>query len=293
MIVAELGPRRLLATIGWPLAALFGWDVLVAAAYQLLHERWPALGSLPMSMLGSALAIFLVLRSNVAYARWWEARTLFGAVVGASRTLARQLRLHLPDHAEAAALLHLQIGFATALRCHLRRQDPWPELLPTLPPGAETLLRACPNLPDAILGLMAARIGALLRAGVLDTVQAVSLDATLRELGAAQGGTERIRNTPLPRHYDLFPRLFAQLFCVLLPLSLVDELGWLTPLGSTAIGAVFLALDAVGRRLESPFENTPHDVPLSALTRGIEIDLRTALGTEPPPPLHPVQGVLW
>ena len=72
----------------------------------------------------------------------------------------------------------------------------------------------------------------------------------------AQGGAERIKNTPMPKQYDYFPQLFVQIYCMLLPLALVTSMGWFTPLGSTLVGFIFLAMDRIGRDLEDPFENT-------------------------------------
>ena len=65
-------------------------------------------------------------------------------------------------------------------------------------------------------------------------------------------------------------------------------------LGSTLVGFIFLALDKIGRDLEDPFENTIYDVPLTAITTTIQINLRQLLGeTELPPGQKPVHGVLW
>jgi putative membrane protein len=110
----------------------------------------------------------------------------------------------------------------------------------------------------------------------------------------AQGGAERIKNTPMPKQYDYFPQLFVQIYCLLLPLALVTNMGWYTPLGSTLVGFIFLALDKIGRDLEDPFENTIYDVPLTAITTTIDINLRQLLGEkELPQGQKPVHGVLW
>ena len=66
----------------------------------------------------------------------------------------------------------------------------------------------------------------------------------------AQGGLERISNTPLPRHFDHFPLIFVLAYCLLLPIGMVRELGGFTPLASTFLGLIFLALDRIGRDLE-------------------------------------------
>jgi len=79
-----------------------------------------------------------------------------------------------------------------------------------------------------------------------------------------------------------------------MPLALVTSMGWFTPLGSTLIGFIFLALDKIGRDLEDPFENTIHDVPLTSITTTIEVNLRQSLGeTDLPEATKPVYGVLW
>ena len=67
----------------------------------------------------------------------------------------------------------------------------------------------------------------------------------------------------------------------------------MTPIGSAALGFLFLALDEAGRHLQDPFARTIHDVPMASITRTIEIDLRDALGEHKVlEPLRPVLGVL-
>ena len=280
--------------VGLPLLALFAWDVLIALLYVELGQKWVALNELPMPLIGSALALLMTLRNNIAYARWWEARQLLGGVMNNCRTFARQVRLHLPGDAAGEALVNLQVAFAHALRCHLRKQEPWDELARLVAPELRSRLHGSSNVPNALLAEIAGQLAALHRAGTLDSIQLVAFDATLAALGAMQGGAERIKNTPLPRQYTVFPRVFVQLFCLLLPLAMVTDLGLATPLGSTLVGFIFLALDRVGADLEAPFDNTVYDVPLTSISRTIEINLRQGLGhANLPAPLEPKDGVLW
>ncbi len=286
--------HSLMHYVGLPLLALFLWDVLVAVLFVEFHQKWLAVNELPMPLIGSALALLVTLRNNNAYARWWEARQLWGGVVNNARTLARQVRLYLADGVEATVLVNLQVAYAHALRCHLRQQAPWEQIAHLTPPGLRDRLTGSSNVPDAILAEMADRLAVLHRAGKLDSVQMAAFDGTLATLGNMQGGTERIKNTPLPRQFTAFPRVFVRAFCLLLPLSMVTDLGLATPLGSTLAGFIFLALDRVGADLENPFENLVYDVPMTAITRTIEINLRQSRGeTDLPHPLLPEGGVLW
>jgi len=109
-----------------------------------------------------------------------------------------------------------------------------------------------------------------------------------------QGAAERIKNTPMPMQYDMFIGFFINIFCLLLPFAMVDDLGLLTPLGSTFVGFIFLALDQIGRDLETPFDNLPNDISLTAISRTIDINLKQMIGEEElPEPVTPVNGVLW
>lgn len=71
----------------------------------------------------------------------------------------------------------------------------------------------------------------------------------------------------MPRQYDLSPKIFVSVYCILLPLGMVANLKLFTPIGSTLVGVIFLALDKISRQLETPFENTIHDIPLTSITQ--------------------------
>jgi putative membrane protein len=278
--------------VGRPLAYLFVWDVAVTIAYLNTPARF-SFPSLPLPLLGSAVVIYLGFRNSAAYARWWEARTLWGAMVNASRSFARELRMLLPQEATTLRrmLVLRQIAYVHALRLHLRRQPPWDDLVARLPGQEVERLRLVVNIPNAIL-LETAEIVAK-RAGI-DNVGVASVEHTLRDMTNAQGGMERIRNTPFPQQYATYPALFTHAFCILLPLGLVDTLGIYTPIGSTGVGFLFLALLRIGGDMEQPFSNTVNDVPMTTLTRAIEIDLRDGIGDRHDlKPVPPEKGVQW
>ena len=53
---------------------------------------------------------------------------------------------------------------------------------------------------------------------------------------------------------------------------------WLTVPFYTLIAWVFNTMETVGDTSENPFENSINDMPLTAICRNIEIDLRETLG---------------
>lgn len=286
---------QILREVWRPLAVLFLWDVAVTVFYFIAPFHAPAL---PLTLFGSALALFLGFRDNSAYQRWWEGRTLWGAMINASRSLARAANAFLHDAHEGnvdlkRSIVLRQIAYVHALRCQLRRQDAQPDVLRFLSAeeAAEPLARR--NIANGLLDGTARRIADARNRGRLDTIQQAQLESVLIDIANAQGGMERLKNTPLPNQFRFFPELFTRMFCVLLPIGLVETLGVATPVGSTLAGLMFLAILRIGDDLVDPFANKVHDVPLSAMCRTVEIDLLEAIGDPAPAPLEPVKGVLW
>ena len=137
--------------------------------------------------------------------------------------------------------------------------------------------------------------------GLIDNFRYIDMMRTLEELYTLQGQCERIKNTPFPRQYAYFSAVFVWIFVLLLPFGLVgefDKLGtgsyvWLTVPFSILISWIFTTIEIVGDNSEDPFENYVNDVPMTALCRTIEIDLREMLDeTELPEKIQPVGDVL-
>jgi len=292
IVISKSSYQTILGGIKQQLLVLFVWDVIVTITYYYLPFHAPGL---PLTLFGSVLALILGFRSTSAYARWWEGRGLWGAMINANRSLARAVGNFLPaGHGLARAIVLRQIAYVNALRCQLRRSGMTAETLPDLPATeAEQVLERA-NPANAILDGTGRLIAQALHQGMIDTIQQTQLEGILVDMANAQGGMERLKNTPLPAQFRVFPKLFTRLFCVLLPFGLVEALGPATPLGSTVAGTMFLAVLALGDDLVDPFAGTIHDLPLDAMCRTIEIDLLQGLGDEAPAPVTPDDaGVLW
>ncbi|MGF7147694.1 putative membrane protein [Sphingomonas zeicaulis] len=294
MILDAIPNTRQIATEVWkPLTVLFVWDCVVTIAYYILPFRAPAL---PLTIFGTALALFLGFRSNSAYQRWWEGRILWGQMINASRSLARAVRNFMTDPAATQlkrSIVFRQIAYVNALRCQLRRQTLDEDVFRFLAKGQDDPAIARVNAANGLADGAGRRVADALGAGWIDTIQQTQIERLLVDISNAQGGMERLRNTPLPSQFRFFPMFFTHIFCVLMPIGLVETLGFATPLGSTLAGLMFLAVLRVGDDLVDPFANTVHDVPLSTMCRTIEIDLLQAIDEPAPEPLKPVKGVQW
>lgn len=251
---------------------------------------------IPFTLMGLPLAIFLGFRNNSAYDRFWEGRKLWGELVLRSRNFARQCLSLVDDGADAAAAQHLRsrmirrtIAFAHALRHNLRRSDPGADVGTHLEPAEWNALRGRVNLHQALMLDMGADLARCRRAGLIDSVRAATLDATISAMVATAASCERIKNTPIPFSYTLLLHRTSYLYCFLLPFGLVDTIGFMTPLVVAIVAYTFYGLDALGDEIEEPFGLSPNDLPLDAICRAIEIDMRDALGEpELPPSLTPV-----
>ena len=128
----------------------------------------------------------------------------------------------------------------------------------------------------------------------------VEMERMLVEFYNQQGACERIKSFPFPRQYAFFSYVFVWLFIIVLPFGLLTEMAkmsswhvWLTVPFFTVIAWVFNTMEVVGDTSENPFENSINDVPMTAICRNIEIDLRDLLGeTDLPKRVQAVNNIL-
>lgn len=275
--------------------------MLVAAAVTWSHgvilDRNLTFTAVPFTIIGLALSIFLGFRNGAAYDRYWEGRRLWGDLLITSRILARQASsLVATDPARAGEdpfplrrrMTYKTIAFAHALRHRLRGTDGRQDLAPLL--GDEDLRDALAsvNPPAALLRSLGADLRHCLETGLVAPPLAVNLDESLNALDRILGGCERIRSTPIPFSYSLLLHRTAHMYCFLLPFGIVDTVGMATPLVAGLVSYTFFGLDTLGDEIEEPFGTQPNDLPLTAISRTIEIDLREALGEKDlPEPVAP------
>lgn len=156
------------------------------------------------------------------------------------------------------------------------------------------------NAATQLIALQSQDLIALQERGLIHELRHVEMQKQLVDLYTQQGKCERIKNFPYPRQYATLNLMFVRLFNALVPFGMLGEfadrgagLVWLTIPFSALVSWVFMMMERIGEATENPFEGSANDVPITALTRTIEIDLREMLGErEIPAPLTPQNSIL-
>ncbi|MEY3397831.1 MAG: hypothetical protein RL220_425 [Bacteroidota bacterium] len=156
------------------------------------------------------------------------------------------------------------------------------------------------NMAAQVISLQSSDIRQLHEQGLLDDFRHVELEELLALLYDHQGASERIKNFPYPRQFATLNFYFVWLFVLLLPFGMLNEFSklgdgmtWLTVPFSTLVSWVFRTMEQIGEVTENPFQGGANDVPITAMSRTIEIDLLEMLGEKDlPEPLKPVNNIL-
>ena len=88
------------------------------------------------------------------------------------------------------------------------------------------------------------------------------------------GSAERIKTTIFPKTYRITLHLFIYIFLILLSFGLI-ELGYLIEIPLLIIISIpFFLLEKIAFTIQDPFENRPSDIPMTAITKTISINIK-------------------
>ena len=263
--VGRLGPLRVTAVVLWQLRFTF---LAIAIAIGLLIPAPDAAQSeyaaAVLSVLGIGASVFIGFRNTTAYNRWWEARTLWGSIIINARTLHNGLTSVDSGSPAVAQILdrmrRRQVRYSWQLAAELRRIPPVAgvtDLTPEDPAGADSV---------DLLNMQAADISALAAGGHIYPQARVLLMTANTGAATAQSGLERIRNEPLPVHYDIFIRGLAWFFGMM-AFSRLD--GATHHPASVVIGillmSVFIVAERLGHFIEQPMNNNVFDIAMNRI----------------------------
>ena len=297
------------------------------------HDEGMGLGIpfLPLSTIGIAVSFYIGFKNNAAYDRFWEARKIWGGIINYSRTWGNQVvnfvHTSTAPKEELTAiqqkLMYRHIAWINALQLQLRQptsfsikhsksvkgygigspeRKHWDEEVGNfLSKEDYDYLIERKNTATHLIRQQGDDLQILNEEkDWVNDFRHMEMMRVLEEFYNLQGKCERIKKTPYPRQFAYFSKVFVWLFVLLLPFGLIGqfkEMGhaatFLTIPFSVLISWIFITMEIVGDNSEDPFEGFVNDVPMTALCRTIEIDLREMLGeTDLPEGVQPVNNVL-
>ncbi len=223
-------------------------------------------------------------------------------------------------------LVHRHIAWLHALRFQLRTPRAWEHMIKVynrehrkyytveeqdgaklvdvidglVPTAEKDLVLGRSNVATQLIAQQSHDLRLLNAQGLLHELRQVEMENMLVDLYGQQGKCERIKNFPYPRQYATLNLMFVRLFNGLVPFGMLGEFAklggsfvWLTIPFTALVAWVFIMMERIGESTENPFEGSVNDVPITAMTRSIEIDLREMLGErDVPKPLAPVNDIL-
>ncbi|MET3034978.1 bestrophin family ion channel [Chryseobacterium sp. NRRL B-14859] len=237
--------------------------------------------SLPLNipaLLGTAVSLLLAFRTSQSYERWWEARTVWGAIVNDSRTFVRLVIQFLPEGEEKSIkdFAERQIIWTYALGESLRKQ-PFSEKVQQY--LKENNISAV-NIPNALLDAHSGQLREITGSKGLTDFQQMQMNDMITRLCDSMGKCERLKNTVFPRSYSVLVHILIYVFAVILPFGL-DDSQLIVEIGVTfLIPVVFISIEKTSILMQDPFENKPVDTPVTSLAQTIEINIRQMIGEQ-------------
>lgn len=228
------------------------------------------------AILGTAVSLLLAFRTSQSYDRWWEARKVWGAIVNDSRTFTRQIIQFIPENKqdEIKTFAERQIIWTFALGESLRKQP----LSEKVKDYISIHKIDATNIPNAIIDEHSKQLKRLAKENILSEFQVMQLTTTLTNFCNSMGMCERIKNTVFPRAYSLLLHSLIYVFTLLLPFGLDDSKIIVEIALTILIPIIFISIEKTAILMQDPFENSPVDIPVTALAQTIEINVRQMLG---------------
>lgn len=195
------------------------------------------------------MTILVGFRINSSYARWWEGRGYWGALVNNSRNLAFKFNNFIGLNSDPLFLKCLAT-FPTLLKFHLRKQqDECIQIMTDL--GLN--FKPDDNMPNVLVSHLYSRINRYRMDKVISLEQYLALEIHLVNIIDVHGGCEKIANTPIPVPFKLFVRQALAFYMIIFPFGWVEDFGVLIIPILLVLVYILKGLEILSEDLEEPF----------------------------------------
>lgn len=219
----------------------------------------PALDQLGHTVLGIAMSMLIVFRTNTSYNRYWDGRTYWGALINGSRNLVRLASSYAPPADELAGLVS---AYVVTLREQLRGKRDFKKLSALISGRMIAQVQAAESAPLVLISAISRWIHDRAQDGAIDSYQAMTMEQAVNGLVDNQGGCERIQNSPLPFVYAALIKQLLLIYLASLPFVLVSRMGFAAPLVVAVVSLGMLGIEEAGIMIESPFDDESNSLPL-------------------------------
>lgn len=221
------------------------------------------------TLLGFAISMLLVFRTNTAYDRWWEGRRLWGALMNCSVNLSIKLKSFIPAGRVDDVLFFKEYIplYSHVLMNHLSHHK--------IPDedhfmNEDELLDTVTHKPHYVAQKMIHRANMMYKEGVLSGDQLIVINEELKAFSDICGACERIKNTPIPFSYSVFIKKFIFIYVGTLPFGFAFSLGLFTIPVTTFIFYVLASLELIAEEIEDPFGGDNNDLPMRQISTNIK-----------------------
>ena len=256
-------PRLLPRTIA---AGGFGY----LAQWLFVHHKFHTPATVH-TLIGVALGLLLVFRTNSSFDRWWEGRKLLGGIVNRTRDLARQAGGYFADDDDTRKTIirYLDAYFLLATQS-LRAENALDKLGDVLTADEKKKLeKISAARASTVLSWITLRLDEKAKEGKLSEVRLLAMDTNLTALVDYYSGCERIARTPVPFAYAHHIKLFVMLFVFTVPFAISDVMKDFTPVAAAILAYALLGIDEIGVEIEDPFGYDHNDLPLDRIAKTI------------------------
>ncbi|MDX1904223.1 MAG: bestrophin family ion channel [Thermonemataceae bacterium] len=216
-----------------------------------------------LSLIGVIMGLTLVFRTNSSYDRWWEGRKLWGALINDSRTMASNFYALLRDDFESRRYVAAQIAnFAYSLQGHLREAINFDLFDDAGNPENIQQLKKAKHIPHRIATNIFVKMEELYKKSAFSDVDKINIKEQIEQFINIMGACERIKNTPIPFSHVSFIKSFIILYCLILPLGMVDTFHYYTIPAVFLISYALAGVEIISEEIEQPFGTDANDLPL-------------------------------
>ncbi len=227
------------------------------------------------SLVGFALSLLLVFRTNTAYDRWWEGRKKWGELVNNTRNLSLKINTVCSNKDDRAYFKRMISNYAFAMKEHLRNGVD----VDQLELSSEELeeISGYDHKPNYILKRIYERLEGLKKSGVLSEEGYIVVDTNMKTFSDIIGACERIKNTPIPYSYSIFFKKFIFIYVTTLPLAFVNSFGYYSSLVSIFVFYILVSMEILAEEIEDPFGTDDNDLPTDGLSQKIKENVHEIL----------------